>query len=165
VPRPLKVGGDVDSWCTKCRMMLTHRIVAMVGPKPARVECETCHSQHNWRERAPGDALGSRPASGAPGREARAVGSSTGSGPRAPRVSHVTRLEQERRDREQSWEKAVTGKLIGDFVKYNVKAQFKVGDLVKHPKFGDGVVTQVIDKNKVEILFRDEPRRLAQALE
>src|SRR6185312_7884615 len=146
-------------------MMLTHRIVAMVGPKPARVECETCHSQHNWRERAPGDALGSRPASGAPGREARAVGSSTGSGPRAPRVSHVTRLEQERRDREQSWEKAVTGKLIGDFVKYNVKAQFKVGDLVKHPKFGDGVVTQVIDKNKVEILFRDEPRRLAQALE
>jgi hypothetical protein len=36
---------------------------------------------------------------------------------------------------------------------------------VKHPKFGDGVVTQVIDKNKVEILFRDEPRRLAQALE
>ena len=156
MPRPLKVGGDVDSWCTKCRMMLTHRIVAMVGPKPARVECETCHSQHNWRERAPGDA---------PVREARIVGSSTGSGPRAPRVSHVTKLEQERRDRAQSWEKAVTGRMVGDFVKYNVKAQFKVGDLVKHPKFGDGVVTQVIDKNKVEILFRDEPRRLAQALE
>lgn len=163
MPRPLKVGGDVDSWCTKCRLMLTHRIVAMVGggskpgagaPRPARVECETCHSQHNWRERAPGDA---------PVREPRMVGSS--SGPRAPRQSHVTKLEQERRDREQSWEKAVTGKMVGDFVKYNVKAQFKVGDLVKHPKFGDGVVTQVIDKNKVEILFRDEPRRLAQALE
>jgi hypothetical protein len=134
--------------------MLTHRIVAMLGPKPARVECETCHSQHNWRERPPGEA---------PAREARVVGS--GSGTRAPRVSHVTRLEQERRDREQSWERAVTGKMVGDFVKYNVKAQFKVGDLVKHPKFGDGVVTEVIDKNKVEILFRDEPRRLAQALE
>ena len=99
MPRPLKVGGDVDSWCTKCRMMLTHRIVAMVGPKPARVECETCHSQHNWRERAPGDA---------PVRETRIVGSSSGSGPRAPRVSHVTKLEQERRDREKSWEHAVT---------------------------------------------------------
>ncbi len=154
MPRPLKVGGDVDSWCTKCRLMLTHRIVAMVGPKPARVQCETCHSQHNWRERAPGDA---------PTREPRVVGSATG--PRAPRQSHVTRLEQERRDREQSWERAVTGKLVGEFVKYNVKAQFKVGNLVKHPKFGDGVVTQVLDKNKVEILFRDEPRRLAQALE
>jgi hypothetical protein len=155
VPRPLKVGGDVDSWCTKCRMMLTHRIVAMVGPKPARVECETCHSQHNWRERAPGDA---------PVREARVVGSSSGSGPRAPRVSHVTKLEQERREREKSWEHAVTGRLVGDFIKYNVKTQFKVGDLVKHPKFGDGVVTQVIDAHKVEILFKDEPRKLAQAM-
>ena len=153
MPRPLKVGGDVDSWCTKCRMMLTHRIVAMVGPKPARVECETCHSQHNWRERPPGEA---------PLREPRMVGSS--SAPRAPRVSSVTKLEQERRDREQSWERAVTGKMVSDFVKYNVKASFKVGDLVKHSKFGDGVVTRVIDAHKVEVLFRDEPRTLAQAL-
>jgi hypothetical protein len=132
-------------------MMLTHRIVAMVGPKPARVECETCHSQHNFREFAPGEV----PAK---------TTSSAGSGPRAPRVSHVTRLEQERRDREVSWERAVTGKLLADFIKYNVKAQFKVGDLVKHPKFGDGVVTQIIDAHKVEILFKDEPRKLAQAL-
>lgn len=153
MPRPLKVGGDVDSWCTKCRMMLTHRIVAMVGPKPARVECETCHSQHNWRERAPGDA---------PARSSN--GPSGSAGPRAPRVSHVTKLEQERRDRESSWERAVTGKMISDFIKYNVKTSFKVGDLVKHPKFGDGVVTTIIDAHKVEILFKDEPRKLAQAL-
>jgi hypothetical protein len=118
------------------------------------VECETCHSQHNWRERAPGEA---------PVREARAP-SSGGSGPRAPRVSHVTKLEQERRDREQSWEKAVTGKMVTEFIKYNVKTQYKVGDLVKHPKFGDGVVTQIIDAHKIEILFKDEPRKLAQAL-
>ncbi len=153
MPRPLKVGGDVDSWCTKCRMMLTHRIVAMVGPKPARVECETCHSQHNWREFPPGET---------PTRASSS--SSSGSAPRAPRVSHVTKLEQERRDREQSWERAVTGKMVTDFIKYNVKTQFKVGDLVKHPKFGDGVVTQIIDAHKVEILFRDEPRTLAQGL-
>lgn len=155
MPRPLKVGGDTDSWCTKCRMMLTHRIVAMVGPKPARVECETCHSQHNYRERAPGDAAPTT----------RVVRASTaGSGPRAPRVSSAAKLEQERRDREQSWERAVTGRLMGDFIKYNIKTSFKVGDLVKHPKFGDGIVTTIIDAHKVEILFRDEPRKLAQAL-
>jgi hypothetical protein len=153
--RAIKVGGDVDSWCTKCRMMLTHRIVAMLGPKPARVECETCHSQHNFRANAPGDApvkAGTRASAGG------------ASGPRPARVSSATRLEQERREREQSWERAVTGKLIGDFVKYTVKESFKVGDLVKHTKFGDGVVLRVIDAHKVEVLFRDEPRTLAQAL-
>ena len=157
MPRALKVGGDVDSWCTKCRMMLTHRIVAMVGPKPARVECETCHSQHNWREHAPGDAPRATATT-----SARVVSGS--SGPRAPRVSSVARLEQERRDREQSWERAVTGKLLTEFIKYDARQSFKEGDLVKHVKFGDGVVVRVLDAHKVEILFRDEPRKLAQAL-
>ncbi len=130
-------------------MMLTHRIVAMVGPKPARVQCETCHSQHNFREHPPGEA----PAK---------AGSS--SAPRPARVSNVTRLEQERRDRENLWERACTGRLVSDFIKYNPKESFKIGDLVKHTKFGDGVVLTILDAHKIEILFRDEPRKLAQAL-
>ena len=28
--RKLTTGGDVDSWCTKCKMMILHTIVAMV---------------------------------------------------------------------------------------------------------------------------------------
>ncbi len=155
MPRALKTGGDVDSWCTKCRLMLTHRIVAMVGPRPVRVECETCHSQHNYRERPPGEVA---PKAG--GGSARVVSGAT----RAPRVSSVSKLEQERREREQSWERAVSGKLVSDFIKYNIKGTFQVGDLVKHSKFGDGVVTRIIDAHKVEVLFRDEPRTLAQGL-
>lgn len=157
MPRALKTGGDVDSWCTKCRLMLTHRIVAMVGPKPVRVECETCHSQHNYRERPPGEPPPK--AAGSP-----RIISTSSSGPRAPRATSATRLEQERREREQSWERAVGGKLVSDFVKYNVQRTFHVGDLVKHSKFGDGVVTRIIDVHKIEILFRDEPRTLAQGL-
>jgi len=79
-------------------------------------------------------------------------------------MSSAAKLEAERREMEQSWERAVTGKLVTDFIKYNAKASFKVGDLIKHTKFGDGVVVRVIDPHKVEILFRDEPRKLAQAL-
>ncbi len=154
MPRALKTGGDVDSWCTKCRLMLTHRIVAMVGPKPVRVECETCHSQHNYRERPPGE-VAPKASSGSP----RVV-----TGTRAPRTSSVSKLEQERREREQSWERAVSGRLVSDFIKYNIKGTFQVGDLVKHSKFGDGVVTRIIDAHKVEVLFRDEPRTLAQGL-
>jgi hypothetical protein len=132
-------------------MMLTHRIVAMVGPKPARVQCETCHSQHNFREHPPGESPAKASASGS-------------SAPRPTRVSNVTRLEQERRDRENLWERACTGRLVSDFIKYNPKESFKIGDLVKHTKFGDGVVLTILDAHKIEILFRDEPRKLAQAL-
>lgn len=48
---PLRVGQDIDAWCTKCRLDSTHVIVAMGpdGVKPKRVECTSCNGQHNYR--------------------------------------------------------------------------------------------------------------------
>jgi hypothetical protein len=51
-----------------------------------------------------------------------------------------------------------------DFKPYELAGSFQEGELVKHKKFGDGVVTRVIDGHKVEVLFRDEARTLAQGL-
>ncbi len=152
--KALKTGGEVDSWCTKCKMVLNHRVIAMVGPKPVRVECSTCMSHHNFKQFAPGDKAGK------PGSRISAVGA----GPRPARIPTVTRLEQERRAREQIWEKAIAGKAMGDFKRYNVSATFSPGELVRHTKFGDGVITRVLDANKVEVLFKDEHRTLAQNL-
>jgi len=154
--KPLKAGGEVDSWCTKCRLFLNHRIIAMVGATPKRVECSTCGSHHNYRARAPGDKA---PAAGR--------SSTTSSSPasmRAPRVSSATKAEQARVSREQTWEKAVTGRALNDFRKYNIYETFREGDLIRHSRFGDGVVTRIIDANKIEILFKDEPRTLAQSV-
>src|SRR5437868_8255247 len=50
----IKPGGEVDSWCGKCKMVLAHTIEAMVGEKPARVHCNTCKSQHAYKAKAPG---------------------------------------------------------------------------------------------------------------
>jgi hypothetical protein len=49
-------GGATDSWCGKCKMILAHTIEAMVGDQPARVTCNTCKSQHNYKAQAPGTA-------------------------------------------------------------------------------------------------------------
>src|SRR5258706_13789676 len=48
--KPLTAGSEIDAWCTRCRMDLGHRIVAMVGGAPKRVICQTCNSEHNYRE-------------------------------------------------------------------------------------------------------------------
>lgn len=156
-PKPLRAGGEVDSWCTKCRMWLGHRIVAMVGPVPRKVECQTCGSHHLYRAHPPGEA----PVAKAGGGERRIVG---GSAPRAARVSHVTRAEAARVEREKTWERATVGKALAEFKRYDVGATFREGDLVRHTKFGDGVVTRVLDARKVEVMFRDETRTLAQGL-
>jgi hypothetical protein len=65
---------------------------------------------------------------------------------------------------EQKWEQAIAGRGVLEFRAYNAGGNFREGELLRHKKFGDGIVTRVIDASKVEVLFRDEPRTLAQGL-
>ena len=146
MPKLMKVAGEVDSYCTKCRLVLNHRIVSMKAGKAHQVECLTCRATHLWRAHAPGEQAvpGERPAK-------------AGTSIRVPRVSAAVKHEQ-------TWEKALNGKGPHDFKPYNTGGSFQEGDLLRHKKFGDGLVTRVIDGHKVEVLFRDEARTLAQAM-
>jgi hypothetical protein len=147
MPKPLRVAGEVDSWCTRCRLLLNHRIVSMKASKPYQVECLTCRSTHNWRPNAPGTkaaAGGAERAKSSPG------GRSTAKSAAARHERH--------------WEQAIAGRGVHEFKPYTSEGSFAEGDLLRHRKFGDGVVTRVIDAKKVEVLFQDEPRTLAQGL-
>jgi hypothetical protein len=148
MPKPLRVAGEVDGWCTRCRFLLNHRIVSMKVGKPHQVECLTCRSQHIWRPNAPG----AKAVSGAPERAKASPGAGRAS-PRSAAIRH-----------ERQWEQAIAGRGVHEFKTYNSTASFAEGELLKHRKFGDGVVTRVIDAKKIEVLFQDEARTLAQAL-
>src|SRR5262245_47418786 len=52
----IKAGSTVDSWCTKCKLVLAHTVEAMVEGKITRVHCNTCRGQHAYRPEAPGSA-------------------------------------------------------------------------------------------------------------
>src|ERR1700689_4856108 len=114
MPKALKVAGEVDSWCTKCRLVLNHRIVSMKAGKAYQVECLTCRTTHLWRAHAPGEKAA---ASGGHGgtRGAASVGSAPS---RAARVTPAMRHEQ-------SWEKAIAGKAVHEFKSYNVGGSFR----------------------------------------
>jgi hypothetical protein len=152
MPKPLRVAGEVDSWCTRCRLVLNHRIVSMKSAKAHQVECLTCRATHLWRPTAPGE----KPAASGGG-DGKRLSSSPASAARVPRVSAAARHEQ-------TWEKAISGHGVHEFKPYSVAVSFQEGDLIRHKKFGDGLVTRVIDAHKVEVLFRDEARTLAQAV-
>jgi hypothetical protein len=154
--KPLKAGGEVDSWCTKCKLVLNHRIIAMVGTTPVRVECSTCNSHHNFRARAPGDKAPST------GSASRSSSGTSAAGPRSTRGP--TKAQQVVLDRERTWEKSIAGKSVHDFRPYRVSEIFEEGELVRHSKFGDGVVTRLLEGKKVEILFKDDARTLAHGL-
>jgi hypothetical protein len=153
-----KTGGEIDAYCTKCKLDLTHRIIAMVGDAVKKVECKTCGSHHLYRRpKTERDAAHARMAKRA---EERTKTSPT-TGTKAERAA---RAEKAERDQVSAWEHAIAGKPSSAFTAYRISLQFGQGDLVKHPKFGDGVVAKVIDQSKVEILFKDGLRTMAQGV-
>lgn len=147
-----RVGGEIDAYCTKCRMDLNHRIIAMVGEDVKRVECLTCHGDHNYRRpAAERDKEKERKAATREARgDAPAKSSTSKAAPRTERSARAT------------WERAIAGQPPAAFRGYSIKGNYSTGDLIRHSKFGDGVIARVLDAQKVEILFEDGPRTMAQ---
>lgn len=158
-----KTGGEIDAYCTKCRLDLTHRIIAMVGDVVKKVECKTCGSHHLYRRpKTERDAAHARLEKKAADRKAAAAsgGSPTSGG--NSKSARAERAERAERELTQTWEHAIAGQPTTAFKPYRVSQTFGTGELVRHPKFGDGVVQRVLDPSKVEILFKDGPRTMAQ---
>ncbi|MBC8412218.1 MAG: hypothetical protein ISR96_12510 [Nitrospira sp.] len=128
------VGGDVQSWCTKCKLMLRHTIVAMVENSPKRVQCNTCSGAHNYRAGEPVKSASKPRVPKAPKREKSAI-------------EYLERLETA----DMSMAK-----------KYNFAGNFEKDELINHPKFGLGIVSLVKNEKKMEIVFKDSTRLLSQ---
>ncbi len=134
-----KVGGEVDAFCTRCKLTLAHTILAMVGTKIARVRCNTCGGDHVYRS-APGTT--DRPS-------ASRSTTSRASTPRAEKPEKVV----------ISFEEQLAGKDIANAPKYSPKDTYQLDQVIQHPTFGLGLVTAVRG-DKVDIAFKSEPKTL-----
>src|SRR6185503_16073055 len=122
----------------------------MVGDAVKKVECKTCGSHHLYRRpKTERDAAAARLLKRA---EDRKASSAAGGGTKAERASQALRAE---RDQTAAWESAIAGQPSSAFKAYRISLTLGAGELIHHPKFGDGVVSRVIDRGKVEVLFKD----------
>jgi hypothetical protein len=136
VSAPSQVGGDVDAFCTRCKMPLGHTILAMVGPRIARVRCNTCQGEHVYRKEAPGTAVRKR--------------SATASGAKPPPRHTASSLDA-----------LIEGRDISHPHRYSLKDLFTKGEVVDHPNFGVGVVVDVRG-DRFDAVFREGVKTLAQ---
>jgi hypothetical protein len=129
----LRTGGEVDAFCTKCRMTLAHTILAMVGATQiARVQCNTCGGQHAYRRE---DGSKAKPAS-----------------PRAPQP----------RKEVISWDRRVAELDPAKARKYTPRETFSADELISHPTFGLGIVSAV-RQDKIDVAFKAFEKTLVHA--
>jgi hypothetical protein len=65
---------------------------------------------------------------------------------------------------EKTWDEAMEGRPDDAFSAYSMTSRFAVGQLVTHPKFGKGVVTDA-EPTRVEILFQDGKKKLGHGVQ
>ena len=44
-----RLGDVIDDYCIKCRRVMNHAIVSLVGEEPAKVRCRTCYHEQDYR--------------------------------------------------------------------------------------------------------------------
>ena len=133
-----KVGSDIDSWCGKCKRILAHTVEAMVGDKPARVNCNTCKSQHSYKPH-PLDRSSQR----ARKRDGSDEQTSQPAKPPSNRYKSLLRANNT----------AVAET-------YSPQNRYEPGDVLEHPMFGRGITTAVKDGTKIEVLFESGSKTL-----
>ena len=104
----------------------------MVGPRPAKVECNTCHNVHAWRP----------PEKGAPKKK------TTGREKKAP---------------PQTFEDMLRGKNVALAVRYDPRSTFALDQVIEHPSFGLGFISDVKGGGKVVVTFRSDVKVLVHA--
>jgi hypothetical protein len=50
----MRLGDDIDDYCTRCKLTTDHSIVAMVGDEVQKVMCRICHTEHKYRHNESG---------------------------------------------------------------------------------------------------------------
>ncbi len=126
----LSVGGEVESWCGKCKEMTTHNIVAMVGDQPKQVICQVCNSRHDYRTEPPA-------------RHKKAASATAASG---GVVTGHTRAEDRELQKRQEAKRQLQKELAEavDPRPFDPKGRYKAGEIIVHPEHGRGKIENVL---------------------
>jgi hypothetical protein len=125
-------GSEVEAYCTKCKLVLAHTVVAMKDDKPKRVKCLTCEGEHNFRATKPK--------------------------PRATKKSGTGRTTTKRS--RQSWEEIMKEAADKPHKAYSMSGSYEDGDWIEHAKFGRGCVEAYTPPNKIKVRFADSTKIL-----
>lgn len=133
----IAVGSEVDAYCTKCKLVLAHTVMAIEGAKPRRVKCNTCSGEHNFRPSKP------------------VPKAAAAKGAKAAK----TKKSPAKRTR-QTWGEIMQEASARPRKSYSMSGSYGEGDWIEHRTFGLGCVQSFVAPNKIIVRFADTTKTL-----
>ena len=124
------VGAELEAHCPKCRGDTTHVIVSKYEDEIRKVQCNVCSDVHAYRK------------------------------PRGESEEEdATATPKKKQKAKPTWEQ-ITAKQKKPPRAYAINEFFKELEVLSHPKFGIGFVTENIGEDKIEVTYQAEKRVL-----
>lgn len=140
---PYIPGSPINAYCVNCKSDKHHVVLEVDGVQVRLVRCESCAKEGEFRAPREKTKAGLQ----------EALRRKTMPPPprkRATRKKNATP--------EEVFNKLVEGRDLSAAKPYSIKPPFQVSDLIDHPKFGVGIVTEIADVQKVKVVFEDGER-------
>ena len=125
-----QVSEDIVAYCTSCKLDLAHVIVALDGEKVKKVLCKTCNKEHVYKAPKEGKV---------PSKKKKTTANS--------KKKTISPLEE--------WERAMEQAKDAPIRVYAQDGSFAEGEKVDHSTFGLGLITKLIQPNKMEVIFEE----------
>jgi Zn ribbon nucleic-acid-binding protein len=131
-----EVGSDIEAYCPKCKADTAHTVITKYEDEVRRVQCSTCGDVHAYRKPR-GEVEDEAPEP----------------------IAAKKRAQAKKPSWQEAYDKIGHNKANNLARPYSIRDHYHEGDIVSHPKFGVGFVTE-ISENKAEVTFQDERRVL-----
>ena len=129
------IGQEIEAYCGKCKDDTLHSITTLSGDKIEKVMCNVCMSYHKYKE--PAKLLDKK-------------------------IETKPVKEKTTRPRRSKWTRLLNDTDSDSAIEYEMEKSYEVATAIQHKTFGLGVIKNVIDDQKIEVLFHDGEKILVQ---
>lgn len=157
----IEVGREIEAYCTKCKTDTIHNITTVEDAKITKVMCQLCFGYHKYKE--PASATAKNTNVSATAKKTAAKKSTAGSlKVAAPKKRTVKRVRKTTKAARKPWDVQIEEIDQSSVIDYNLSENYENGGLLKHKKFGLGVIQDVMAENKMAVLFEEGLKTLVQ---
>jgi len=137
------IGDEIEAYCGKCKLDTLHIVTAVTDDQIEKVMCKVCMGYHRYKASQSIEAIAS---------------------PSKFRTSKTATKGVQKRARRDKWTKILEDLDSNVAVEYSMDKTYQPETPIHHEIFGFGVVKNIIDSRKIEVLFHDGEKILVQNL-
>jgi len=138
----LTIGHEVEGYCGKCKTDTLHIITAIDDDKIEKVMCKVCMSYHKYKKPV-----------------------ESSSKLLIKKIQKKSTKKIKKRTRRDKWTRLLDNIESDNAIEYKMDKDYEPETAIHHKIFGLGVVKNIIDSRKIEVLFHDGEKILVQNLQ